>query len=195
MAARLTTLLAALAAAAALAGVAGADPPTPTNNVSVETTGQNAVQIKSNMQLAPMPPPATEADNLAQAYSHDCTDCRTVAVAIQVLFVRKTPSSFSPQNLALAVNQSCTRCATFAYAWQYVASVPGRPRIDPGAVAHVMALRRQMAQIAESGEPLDQMNADLDALTADLKSTLDGQLADQGDEPGHAIERHEQESD
>src|SRR5436853_7888293 len=103
MASRMMVLTAALAAAAALAGVAGADPPTPSNIVSVETTGQNAVQIKSTMQLTPLPASATEADNLAQAYSHDCTDCRTVAVAIQVVFVRKTPSTFTPQNVAVAL--------------------------------------------------------------------------------------------
>src|SRR3954452_21639772 len=105
---RILILLSTLAAAAALAGAAGSTTPDsegPSNIVIAETTGTNAVQVRTNLDFAFVRPTDSGADNLAEAYSHDCTDCRTVAVAIQVAFVRRTPSTFSPENVGIAFNE------------------------------------------------------------------------------------------
>jgi hypothetical protein len=191
---RILVLLSTLAAAAALAGTAGSTTPDsqgPSNIVYVETTGTNAVKVRSNVAFALVRPDDTGGVNHAEAYSHDCTDCHTVAVAVQVLFVFKTPSTFSPENIGAAVNLRCTRCATFAYAWQYVANVTREVRPSREAFARIAELRRQIDAVAASDEPFPQMNADLDALTAQLKATIEQQLTANGQPLGH-VGKHEE---
>src|SRR5919198_2620937 len=49
--------------------------------------------------------------NAAVAYA-SCTDCRTVALAIQVVLVMGEVESVTPQNIAIAINENCTACET-----------------------------------------------------------------------------------
>ena len=59
-----------------------------------------------------------DATNTAVAVS-SCTDCRTVAVAIQVVLVSEIDSA-TPENVAVAINYQCTECETLARAFQFV---------------------------------------------------------------------------
>ena len=59
-----------------------------------------------------------DATNTAVAFS-SCTDCRTVAVAIQVVLVSEVDSA-TPENVAIAINYDCTECETLARAFQFV---------------------------------------------------------------------------
>jgi len=52
-----------------------------------------------------------------------CTDCQTIAVAVQVIVYKRGASNVQPQNVALAANVGCTRCVTVARAIQYVIPV------------------------------------------------------------------------
>ena len=60
-----------------------------------------------------------DAQNTAVAYS-SCEDCRTVAVAIQVVLVSGDVGAVTPENEAVAVNFDCTECETLARAFQFV---------------------------------------------------------------------------
>lgn len=60
-----------------------------------------------------------DAANTAGAYS-SCTDCRTVAIAIQVVLVSGDVGDVTAQNEATAVNVDCTECETLARAFQFV---------------------------------------------------------------------------
>lgn len=60
-----------------------------------------------------------DAQNTAAAYS-SCEDCRTVAVAIQVVLVSGDVGTVTPENEAVAVNLACTECETLARAIQFV---------------------------------------------------------------------------
>jgi putative peptide zinc metalloprotease protein len=64
--------------------------------------------------------------NKNEAYAFaSCTDCRTVAVAFQVVLVAGQVDVVVPQNLSGALNYGCVRCVTQALATQLVVSVPG----------------------------------------------------------------------
>jgi putative peptide zinc metalloprotease protein len=60
-----------------------------------------------------------------------CRDCRTVAVAFQVVLVLGSVDVVVPQNHAVAANYNCLDCVTYALATQLVVSAPG-PLDDAG---------------------------------------------------------------
>lgn len=60
-----------------------------------------------------------DANNTAIAYA-SCTDCRTVAAAIQVVLLMEDPESINAENTAVAINYDCTECETLAAAYQFV---------------------------------------------------------------------------
>jgi putative peptide zinc metalloprotease protein len=64
--------------------------------------------------------------NTNEAYAFaSCRDCRTVAVAFQVVLLVGSVDVVVPQNLAAAVNYACIECVTYALATQLVVSLPG----------------------------------------------------------------------
>ncbi|SFL29563.1 hypothetical protein [Geodermatophilus ruber] len=64
--------------------------------------------------------------NRNEAYAlASCRDCRTVAVAFQVVLLVGSVDVVVPQNLAAAVNYACVECVTYALATQLVVSLPG----------------------------------------------------------------------
>ena len=70
--------------------------------------------------------------NRNEAYAlASCRDCRTVAVAFQVVLLVGSVDVVVPQNLAAAVNYACVECVTYALATQLVVTLPG-PLSDDG---------------------------------------------------------------
>ena len=64
--------------------------------------------------------------NRNEAYAAaSCRDCRTVAVAFQVVLMVGSVDVVVPQNLSTAVNYACLECVTYALATQLVVTVPG----------------------------------------------------------------------
>jgi len=93
-------LVALVAHTAALAVPAGAQSQ---DNTAVAVNKKDG---KSVFKLAFSVKKATgdvDATNTAVAYS-SCTDCKTVAAAIQVVLVSDVGSSVTPQNMAVAIN-------------------------------------------------------------------------------------------
>jgi putative peptide zinc metalloprotease protein len=89
--------------------------------------------------------------NRNEAYAlASCRDCRTVAVAFQVVLVVGSVDVVVPQNLAAAVNYACMECVTYALATQLVVSVPG-PLGDAG----MQELEAIWAELQTFGEQLD----------------------------------------
>jgi putative peptide zinc metalloprotease protein len=69
---------------------------------------------------------AVTARNTASAYAQ-CTGCRTVAVAFQIVLAGGSPTTLDVGNLSQAVNdEGCTRCQTTALAYQFVVAADGR---------------------------------------------------------------------
>src|SRR4051812_40687181 len=100
--------------------------------------------------------------NKNEAYAFaSCTDCRTVAVAFQVVLVAGQVDVVVPQNLSGALNYGCVRCVTDALATQLVVSVPDA------------LTDAQNAQLAEVWKDLQAFGAHIqDVPLSELRSRL-----------------------
>ena len=119
-----------------------------------------------------------EVNSTNSAYAlASCADCKTVAVAFQVVIVVGQSKAIAPENLAAAINYNCASCVTLALAQQLVVTVD-RPLTDE-ARAQVEAL---WSEIAAFGESLDGLAfADIRArLTSFEQQLLDIIERDQG---------------
>jgi hypothetical protein len=119
--------------------------------------------------------PRAVPENLANARA-SCTDCRTVAVALQTVLITSYPDIASPRNAAVAVNANCTRCQTLAYAWQYVVSTGGPVRITPEGELAVADVRARAASLAGGDLPFPELVEELDALAAEFRVVLDREV-------------------
>lgn len=165
------------------------------NVVIVKATADGATQARSHVQVAPVPGDTVASANIALATATACTGCRASAVAIQVLLVTGDPSVFTPANAATAVNAGCNGCGTFAYAWQYVLQLDGPVFLSPIGRLEVLQLRQQIDDAVDASDPtsLDddlRLTAELDALTAQLKSVIDSEVQTAGVGAHGSLERH-----
>jgi putative peptide zinc metalloprotease protein len=156
-------VLAGITGVAAETGTFSSATPTPTPAVATASSagdsllagfpaaggGANIVQVKNhtdgrfrmggNVKVNQIPGPNAGPKNEAFAYS-SCTDCQTMAVALEINLISTSARNIQPLNLAVAVNYRCTRCVTYARAIQYDIQVA-----DPNQVrSDVRELVRQM---------------------------------------------------
>ena len=96
--------------------------------------------------------------NRNEAYAlASCRDCRTVAVAFQVVLLVGSVDVVVPQNLAAAVNYACVECVTYALATQLVVSLPGP--LSEGGARDLAAIWAELAEFGEQieGVPLAEL--------------------------------------
>jgi hypothetical protein len=161
----------------------------PDNVVWVKTTGANARDEQSNLQAAVYDGDELRSANVARADSTDCTDCRTVAVAVQAVVSSSNPSTVAPTNAAIAQNQNCTRCTTYAYAYQYVVATDKPLRLNRSVRRKLGGLRHEIDDVAHSGLAPEEMDARLNSLTDEFKATIDDYIRKAGEHPdGHVDE-------
>jgi putative peptide zinc metalloprotease protein len=154
-------------------GAAGATPPTwvfPFDRPLPPGTGDNQAlavnttdgSVKYDVSFSLVWADGSTALNKNEAYAFaSCTDCRTVAVAFQVVLVAGQVDVVVPQNLSGALNYACVRCVTQALATQLVVSVPGALTDD------------QNAQLAAVWKELQAFGAHIqDVPLAELQSRL-----------------------
>jgi hypothetical protein len=179
--------LAALTAALALAtggfltaGAEATDPGTgPDQVVWAKTTGTNATDLLSGVQVGRYKGDNLQSTNVARADSTDCTDCRTVAVAVQAVLVKGNPQTQEPKNAAIAINQNCVGCTTYAFASQYVVATERRTVLTDRGRDRIAALRDQIGMAAQSNLSPDDLNARLRELAAQFRAAIDADLARQ----------------
>jgi putative peptide zinc metalloprotease protein len=161
----------ALAAVVGPAPLVSADSGHPKNSVSVQNTVDGAMRIKAKTKIAEDQGPTIAPENSAFAYA-SCTDCLTIAVAVQVVLVIGTVHDARPSNAAVAMNYQCLRCHTFAYANQVLIPVDHEVELSDEARERVANLREQIAATAASSDTFDQMSSDLNALTQQLVDVI-----------------------
>lgn len=189
----LAALLAALAATAgALAPSAGADETGtgPDQVIWAKTTGTGSSDLLSGVQVGSYKGDELLSANVARADSTDCTDCRTVAVAVQAVLVKGSPHTSAPTNAALAINENCLRCTTYAFAYQYVVSTEDRVVLTRRGHRQVDALREKIDNAAHSDLAPDDLNVRLRELAHDFRTAIDADLARQDEDvEDRAIDR------
>jgi hypothetical protein len=133
--------------------------------------------------------------NLAYARSHDCTGCRTVAVAVQVVVIQGNPSNVQPQNGAVALNENCQSCLTFAYAHQCVITLNHRFEIDERTGEQLQGIQSNIDHVTRSGVDFTTMTVQLDQLSQQYYSTVQHATQNQGGSDGTGEHRQVQEHD
>src|SRR5207247_1598714 len=100
----------------------------PRNEVRLENREDGRFKARASIKMHRIPNDDVNPVNVAFAQA-TCTDCQTIAVAMQVVLYRRGAHNVSPQNIAVAANVRCTRCGTIALVMQWVIPVD-----DPNAV-------------------------------------------------------------
>ncbi len=177
-------LVVALLVVVAPSTAAVADNPSPTNDAVAVNTHDGSSVFKLAFSIRQITDGTVAPQNAAVAYA-SCTDCQTVAIAIQVVFVVGSPDTFTPQNVALAVNEQCTSCDTLATAYQFIvqSSVPvrltndGRHQIDD-IVKALRDLDKSNLSIVEIQQRVDQLMQQLAQVLATEVEPIPGHADD-----------------
>jgi len=115
------------------------------------------------------------ATNAAVAYAA-CDGCRAVALSVQVVVADGGPSSLDLGNVAVAMTEECTGCEAVAVAYQLVVASDDRLRLSRAGHRELAGLRRDLRRLARSDlAPLD-VQAQADALMAQVTATLADEL-------------------
>lgn len=179
----LTTALALATGGFMAAGAEATDPGTgPDHVIWAKTTGANATDLLSGVQVGSYRGDNLQSTNVARADSTDCTDCRTVAVAVQAVLLKHNPATAEPKNVAIALNERCERCTTYAYAYQYVVTTEHRAVLTRRARRKVAALRWEIDEVSRSDLSPDDLNTRLRELTAEFRAVIDADLARQDED-------------
>ena len=168
-------LFCALVAALGVVGSAGADASGGANQVViVQNTTDGDTLVNARTQVVPVAGDTVTSANIATAVNAGCTGCHSSAVAVQILIVVGSPSTFSPGNVAGAANGGCDSCGAFAFARQHWIQVPQATSLSGDARMKIAELRTEIANAAASILPSDR-TTDPCAVTLDCP-TRDDQL-------------------
>jgi putative peptide zinc metalloprotease protein len=146
------------------------------NFVQSNATADRTVVEQSNVMVVANTTDTVDNGNLAEAYSHDCVGCRSVAVAFQVVLVPGSPHTVTPGNLASAANERCTSCTALAFASQYLVYSHGATSIDGDARREVARINAQVRKVATSGADGPSMDAQLAPLFDRLVAVVEDGL-------------------
>lgn len=115
-----------------------------------------------------------------------CTDCRTVALAFQVVLVEGDADVVVPENRALALNVECTQCLTYASATQIMLGVDGRVRFTGEGQRRLAMMRRDLQELERTIDTIDPnaLLAEVSRLEQELLAILDTELVPVGPPEG-----------
>jgi len=121
-----------------------------------------------------------DTGNGAVAYA-SCTDCQTVAIAIQVVLISGYDSSVvAPENLAIAINENCVLCDTLASAYQFVLTAEGNLRFTAEGSRRLAEIRQALLDLRKEDLTGEQIQARLDTIMEELADILSTELVEAG---------------
>jgi len=116
-----------------------------------------------------------DATNTAVAYS-SCTDCKTVAAAIQIVLVSDS-GDVTAQNQAVAINYQCTECETLARAFQFVFADGDDVAFTPEGKAALHDLKKRFLDLKKRDDLiLQQLAVEIGRIAGDVAKVVDTQL-------------------
>ena len=193
---RICTLLCAFAASLAVASSAAAGG---ANHVVIaQNTTDGAWVVNAGTQVVPVAADDVNSANIAAAVNAACAGCHSTAVAVQILIVKGSPSTFSPGNVAGAANGGCDSCGAFAFARQHWIQVDQTTNLSGEARQRIAELRDEISAAAASILPSDRttdpcavtldcptrddlLNDELMSLSSELIQVVTNDLQAQGD--------------
>lgn len=130
-----------------------------------------------------------DADNAAVAYA-SCTDCRTVAVSIQVVLAMGDVDSVTTDNLAMSLNYECSECETLASAFQYVFGNGEPVRFTADGSRRLADIRRRFQELRRRDElTLQELEAEIKRLADEVAEVVKAELVATGQDgaPGREV--------
>lgn len=122
----------------------------------------------ASVELRIVPGPSVAPANFAAAYA-SCSDCQTVAVALQIALYQKNASTVAPENVAIALNIECTRCWTVAHAIQFAVPVDD-PNNPPENVRRLMReMERELRDISTKDFSIPEADARINAVLGQFR--------------------------
>lgn len=151
------------------------------NVVMLTNHRDGELTMRGSIQLNQLPAPRIAPENLARAYA-SCTDCQTLAVAMQINLIKRGTQLAAPRNAAVAINYECLRCVTVAVALQYTYSVDDPTQTPPEVRQLIRAMEAELRAISidrEVGirEAIERINAVIDQFV-ELAESLDDRRAE-----------------
>jgi putative peptide zinc metalloprotease protein len=121
------------------------------------------------------------ASNTAVAYA-SCSECRTVAAAIQVVLVDGSPDVSTPTNVALAINYQCSECETLAAAYQFVFGDGTDVKLTPTGKQELHDVKKQLQDLQKNSDTLtlQQIADQVGALAAKVGDIVANNLVPTG---------------
>ena len=176
--------------ATALAATMSQVPTTPAgaaDNVAVTINTKDGFSVWSfAFKVTRVMQDVVDESNAAAAVS-SCTDCQSIAVALQVVLIMGEASVIAPTNLALALNLECTACETLASAYQWVFTTGGPVRFTAEGNRRLAEIRRAFLELLRNAESLTlaEIQAQVAQLAEQLAEVLQTEVlpAGQSDSP------------
>jgi putative peptide zinc metalloprotease protein len=169
-----------LAAAAALCLTVAKPPPADAgdNTAVVVNLRDDSSTFRLAFKITRVNRDVVDSSNAAVAAA-SCTDCQTVAVAIQAVLIFSEPSVVTPTNFAFAFNLECERCYTLATAYQFV-STTGIVHFSAEGNRRIAVIRRKLEALRNANLSIEEIQARVDDLAGDLLDVMRTELVAPG---------------
>jgi putative peptide zinc metalloprotease protein len=113
--------------------------------------------------------------NSAVAFA-SCTDCQTTAIAIEIVLMEGSPSTYTPINQAIAINYECQMCLTFAAAYQFVIQGTGPMHFTGAGYRDLERIAQAIRDLQKQNLSPFELRSALDPLIVNLKELLANEL-------------------
>ena len=143
-----------------------------TDNVAVASnTKDGKTVIAISLKIVQTDASTVDAMNAAVAVA-SCSDCQTVAIALEGVLIIGDAATFSPTNIALALNTGCSNCQTLATAYQQIVQNDTRVRISGSGRQQIASIRRDLESLRNSGLDIFAIQQRVEDAAAQLLSVL-----------------------
>jgi putative peptide zinc metalloprotease protein len=146
------------------------------NTAVAVNTKDGSSKVKVSFRVVRVKGDVVDQGNVAIAFA-SCEECRTIAVALQLVLVESDPSVVTPTNLAVAINFECTSCQTLASAYQWVIGTDGKLRLSGEARLAMARIRQELRDLVRSDLAIEEIQAQLDALAEEFEQLIAQELA------------------
>ncbi len=144
------------------------------NEVEVKNRRDGRVKVRSDFEFDKTSRPAVHAINTALAFA-SCVDCRTAAIAFQVVLAEGTVA-LSADNHAAAINDRCTTCDTLAAAYQFVVVGGGEVSLTRSGRSQLRGLDRDLRDLRRSEATGAELAAAAEALAGQVLAVLQSEV-------------------
>jgi hypothetical protein len=102
---------------------------------------------------------------------------------LQVVLVFSDPSEVTSTNLALAYNELCSACVAVAEAYQWVLTTGGVVHFTTEGNQRLAEIYRRLHRLRNAGLTLEQLQAELDEISAEIADVLATEIVPAGSPP------------